>query len=333
MATDPVSQLATVQEVKEAHEEELLRLPNVVGVGVGRKVSKGKERDELAVVVYVRRKYAESSLNKRDTVPKSLTAQAQVSVPPTAGILEADTLKLDGKSVPTDVKEVGDVVAQAYTARLRPAQPGYSVGHYKITAGTFGCLVRDACRPCRSYILSNNHVLANSNAASIGDPILQPGTYDGGAHPTDTIARLTRFVPIYFGSPERYNLVDAAIATPLDVRLVMGSIVGIGIPKGTREAEVDMRVVKSGRTTQTTTGKVIDVNATIAVGYGSSGIAYFRNQILTSNMSQGGDSGSLLLSADDQRAVGLLFAGSSEITVHNHIKNVELALGIEILSA
>jgi hypothetical protein len=29
--------------------------------------------------------------------------------------------------------------------------------------------------PTKFYLLSNNHVLANSNNAMIGDPILQPG--------------------------------------------------------------------------------------------------------------------------------------------------------------
>ena len=333
MANEPDTQLARVQEVKDMHEDSLLSLPNVVGVGIGQKVKGSKEQTDLAVVIYVKRKYATSSLNKSDTVPKTLSALDEVTIPPTAGIPEADTLKLDGASVQTDVKEIGEIVAQAYTARLRPAQPGYSLGHYQITAGTFGCLVTDACSPCRSYILSNNHVLANSNAASIGDPILQPGAYDGGVYPADRIARLARFVPIYFGADERYNLVDAALASPLDSRLVMPSIVGIGVPKGTREATVGMKVIKSGRTTQTTTGKVIDTNATVAVNFGSSGVAYFRNQIITDAMSQGGDSGSLLLSAEDQNAVGLLFAGSSEVTIHNHIKNVELALGVNVLTA
>jgi hypothetical protein len=44
--------------------------------------------------------------------------------------------------------------------RMRPAQGGVSIGHYKITAGTLGCLVRDG--KGGTYILSNNHVLANS---------------------------------------------------------------------------------------------------------------------------------------------------------------------------
>jgi hypothetical protein len=32
-------------------------------------------------------------------------------------------------------------------------------------------------------------------------------------------------------------------------------------------------------------------------------------------------------------AVGLLFAGSSHITIHNHIANVEAALGVRPLTA
>jgi hypothetical protein len=325
--------LAVLQEIKEQHESELLSLPNVVGVGIGEKVSDDKKTGDMAVVVYVQRKYAPSSLNKRDTVPKTLEALTSVTIPPTPGQPDTSELELSGAKVVTDVKEIGEIFAQAYTARLRPAQPGYSMGHFQITAGTFGAVVRDSCKPCQSYMLSNNHVFANSNAAAFGDPILQPGAFDGGTFPADVVARLTRFVPIFFGSPDRYNLVDAAIATPLDSRLMMASIVGIGIPKGTREAEVGMKVTKSGRTTQTTTGEVIDANATVAVNFGASGIAYFRHQVITTNMSQGGDSGSLLLSAEDQRAVGLLFAGSSVVTIHNHIKNVELALGIEVVTA
>jgi len=325
-------ELARVQEVKETHEAELLGLPNVVGVGVGYKQTEDETSDTLAVIVYVRRKYAATSLRKNELVPTELSAATSIEVPPLPDGKGVTTEAAGGGSVVTDVKEVGEIQALAYNARVRPAVPGYSLGHYAITAGTFGCLVRDACAPCRTYVLSNNHVLANSNAASPGDPILQPGAFDGGTHPQDTIARLLRFVPIHFGSPDRHNLVDAAVATPLDARLVIASIVALGIPTGTVEASLGLDVVKSGRTTQTTAGRVIDVNATVAVNFGV-GVAYFRHQILTTAMSQGGDSGSLLMSRSERQATGLLFAGSSAITVHNHIKNVETALGVSIVTA
>ena len=326
------AQIAALQEIKKAREEELLRLPGVQGVGIGYKEVGGQETGDLAVVVYVDKKVARRALGDA-AVPRALSLTISAATVPTATRGSGPTTPLEVTlDAQTDVKEVGVIEAQIYSARLRPAKPGYSVGHYKITAGTFGALVRDVCSPCRVHILSNNHVLANSNAAAIGDPVLQPGAYDGGTLPGDTVAHLARFVPISLGDPDRYNLVDCALATPTDLRLVTASIAGQGIPRGTVEATLNMAVTKSGRTTQTTTGKVIDVNATVAVNYGV-GVAYFRNQIITTAMSQGGDSGSLLLSEADQKATGLLFAGSSQITIHNHIHNVLMALGVELVTA
>ena len=301
-------QMAKAQEVKEANEEKILALPNVLGVGIGYKEIGGKETTELCIKVYVEKKLPQKELSAEEIVAETV-----------------DKIK-------TDVQEVGLIEALPYKNGIRPARPGYSIGHYKITAGTFGCLVRDTCYPCRIHILSNNHVLANSNVVNIGNPILQPGRADGGTYPADMIARLSRFIPIRFNNPALYNLVDAAIAQPADHRNVIASVVALGIPKGTVEAILGMSVVKSGRTTQTTAGKVIGVDVTVSVGYGGGRVAHFRNQVLTTNMSQGGDSGSLLMRRADQKATGLLFAGSSKVTVHNNIANVLIALGVEIVT-
>jgi len=92
-------------------------------------------------------------------------------------------------------------------------------------------------------------------------------------------------------------------------------------------------VLNIGRTTQISVGRVIATNATVAVNYGALfGAAVFRHQILTTAMSAGGDSGSLLMKAD-LSAVGLLFAGSPFITIHNHIADVEVALGVRPVTA
>ena len=302
------AQLTKIATTQAAHEEEILQLKNVMGVGIGAKTTGGKETKEICIQVYVKKKLAKKSLQKKDIVSPTF----------------------DG--VKTDVIEVGEIEAQAYTARLRPIQPGYSIGHHKITAGTFGCLVKDTC--CNGiYILSNNHVLANSNMASRNDPILQPGRYDNGSYPEDVIARLYKFIPIHFNDSKNYNLVDAALARPTDIRNVMASIVTLGIPKGVEEALLGMEVVKSGRTTETTTGNVTGVNVSVKVSYGPGKMAYFRNQILTSAMSKGGDSGSLLLSKKDRKAVGLLFAGSSAVTIHNNISNVLMAFNVHPITA
>ncbi len=297
--------LAKIAELREAAEEEVIQYPNVVGVGIGFKTVGGQVTDKISIKVYVEKKVPQAEL------------AAEVVIP------------VDYKGVPLDVEEVGIIEAQKFNIRIRPVRPGYSIGHYRITAGTFGCLVKDSC--CSGiYILSNNHVLANSNVAKIGDPILQPGRYDGGKLPDDLIATLERFVRINFGDRERYNLADAAIAEPIETRLVRADIVNIGIPTGSAEAALDMDVMKSGRTTQTTKGKVIGTDVSIAVSYGGGRVAYFRDQILTTNMSAGGDSGSLLLNTNKE-AVGLLFAGSSRVTIHNKIKNVLMDLGVDLI--
>src|SRR3546814_2187586 len=49
----------------------------------------------------------------------------------------------------------------------------------------------------------------------MGDAVLQPGTADGGADPTDRIATLARFVEIGFAADSE-NRVDGAIAAPVE---------------------------------------------------------------------------------------------------------------------
>ena len=331
---------AEVGRVKELHVEAILEKPNVIGVGMGYKVTRNRRTDELSVVVLVRQKLPEAGLRPDDMVSRDL----------------------DG--VATDVIEVGDVRAlQARTDRWRPAPGGVSIGHYQVTAGTFGTEVRDAATGDR-LILSNNHVLANSNEASPGDAILQPGTADGGQVETDTIAQLKRFCPIEFstsppvcsiatgvadlanllarlvGSSHRLrafqsrplatNLADAAVARPLNDDDVLDEILEIGVVSGTRPATLGMAVRESGRTTELTEGEITVLNATVDVSYGVGRTARFEDQIVTGPMSQGGDSGSLLVAGDSLEAVGLLFAGSDQTTIHNPIQAVLDCLAVTI---
>jgi hypothetical protein len=221
---------------------------------------------------------------------------------------------------------------QLLRTRVRPAEGGYSVGHYRITAGTIATCVYDTAAfpgiPPRFYILSNNHVLANSNNASVGDPILQPGPFDGGSYPNDVIARLSRWVTIRFDGSD--NLVDAALAEgPFE--WLDREIYWIGYTQGVRNnwPAIGEILQKTGRTTNWTTGRVIAINAIVNVNYGGGQVARFVGQILTENLSAGGDSGSLVLDLN-RNAIGLLFAGSSSVTVLNHIFYVQQLLGIRV---
>ena len=87
---------------------------------------------------------------------------------------------------------------------------------------------------------------------------------------------------------------------------------------------------KTGRTTNYTTGRITATNATIDVNFGNGRIARFRDQILTTPMSAGGDSGSIVADRENY-AVGLLFAGSPQVTILNHIQHVRALLRIEIV--
>ncbi|MFW6306369.1 MAG: hypothetical protein ACOC1N_03175, partial [Bacillota bacterium] len=102
----------------------------------------------------------------------------------------------------------------------------------------------------------------------------------------------------------------------------------IGKVNGTGEAEVDMKVQKSGRTSGYTTGKVVAVNTTVTVNISENETATFEDQFVTTPISKAGDSGSLVLDMNNN-VVGLLFAGSEKATVCNRIENVMKELSIE----
>jgi hypothetical protein len=131
-------------------------------------------------------------------------------------------------------------------------------------------------------------------------------------------------------NPQAVNLVDAAVGRPLNEADVLDEILEIGVVQGTLEAALGLPVRKSGRTTELTTGQITLLNATVDVSYGPGRTARFENQLVAGAMSQGGDSGSLLVAADELKAVGLLFAGSDQTTIFNPIQAVLDCLKVDI---
>ena len=90
------------------------------------------------------------------------------------------------------------------------------------------------------------------------------------------------------------------------------------------------QVRKSGRTTGLTSGDITVLDATISVSYGTGRTATFENQIVTAPISEGGDSGSLVVAAGELKAVGLLFAGSQQSTIVNPIQEVLDCLDVSL---
>ena len=329
-----------IHRLKRKHEKNLMKMDNVVGIGVGYKIVGGETTQDPAILVLVKEKVPDKQLLSRHRVPKTLN------------------------EVPTDVVEVGEVkLLGMKIERERPAKPGMSIGHYKISAGTFGALVKDQTTG-EPLILSNNHVLANATdgydgRANIGDAILQPGAHDGGTS-EDVIATLERFIPIvkntsssrcpiarrvekgfnnilkivktdyeisFIKKNSPQNLIDAAVAKPINPQDVAADVVGLGDIKGISEVSIGDTVTKSGRTSGITSNKIkaLDVMLNVVLGPGEE--ATFYDQILTGPMGQPGDSGSIILNTD-MKAVGLLFAGSDKATIINPISIVTKLLKI-----
>jgi virginiamycin B lyase len=182
------------------------------------------------------------------------------------------------------------------------------------SSGTLGSLVHDSSGA--TYILSNNHVLARSNAASIGEAIIQTGYVDtpycSGAG-TITVANLSQFEFLNFGTG--YNIMDAAIAQTVAGQVYAnGTILGIGtLSKTTVTPSVGMLVTKAGRTTGLTHGAIDLANVTATIRYDSQ-VAKFIHQFMVipdTTFCEAGDSGSLVVNrpqTGSPKAVGLLFA-------------------------
>lgn len=293
---------------------------NIIGLGIGAKVTAGTVLSgQDAVRVYVRVKMPRNQIQENHIVPQRFG------------------------TLPTDVVEVGNVtVFQSLQTwqrfgRHRPISCGVSVGHPNVTAGTLGCLVE---KNGSHYILSNNHVLADSNAAQVGDRIIQPGAADGGVPPNDEIATLEPCKSIDFtGQP---NEIDAAIAkVGTDTQQVVEpEIIDIGKPgRNPKTAQLYQSVRKHGRTTGHTVGVVMDISANLWVSYrvgNRNQSAWFEDQIAIQGVgaapfSQPGDSGSLIVDAVDLEPVALLFAGGSMLTFANPIDKVLNHYGVTVL--
>jgi len=309
---------------------DLFSYPNVVLVGRGHKIVKGTDTKREAIVVGVTQKIPIVRLKVGQVIPSMF----------------------DGKV--TDVIEVGEIKALR-TGKYRPCPGGVSIGHYLVTAGTFGATVK---KQGKRVILSNAHVLNNVNSGQVGDPVYQPGVYDGGT-PMNRIGSVLMSVPVRFSGEStcpfagliasilnglaklfhrktrmipwvsEENKVDCAIALPDSDGIILDEILEIGKPTGYDIVDIGDRVKKSGRTTGLTYGTVLVMDARVTVDYGSDGKAIFVDQIITDMKSAGGDSGSAVLD-DEDSIIGLLFAGSDTVTIVNKIDNVIEALELDV---
>ena len=219
----------------------------------------------------------------------------------------------------------------------------------KCCSGTLGSLL---VRNGTKYVLSNNHVFAKSDFASIGDAIDQPGLVDASspcvASTTTTVANLSEFYNLQTGSLPK---VDAAMAQIVNGSvdasgniLLLGGTQTNGVPDpappaagaGLSPAQAQGTphnglVAKVGRTTGLTCASILAVNVATSITYAQncdgSGTTFPVNfagmvQVTGGQFGAPGDSGSLIVTQDTAEAVALLVGGNDQDTLGNAITDV-----------
>ena len=302
--------LPEVIELERRHRR-WVRSQSVVGFGVGHRQVGGNLTRDLALRVYVRKKKPAS--------------RCRIKVPSTIQVPGLG--KLD-----TDVIELGTLRLLAdRTHKIRPAPGGCAIG-WGLTTGTMGLVLQKNGQP-GLYLLSNSHVIANSGLLDVGDPVYQPAPVHGSVE-RSPLASLAESVPLLFSRQGWPNKVDAAIARLVRSNAGSKAIMGIGEVRSLGVPKRGMTVRKSGYATDLTYGQIIDIHFRGAPedyptdNYGSIGRAGFKDQILVTRFSAKGDSGSLVVD-EDNRAIGLLFAGSDKGSVCNKISNVFQLLDLD----
>ncbi len=207
-------------------------------------------------------------------------------------------------------------------------------------SGTLGSLLEGSDGV--QYLLSNNHVLARSDHASVGDRIIQPGLIDANCTPngepgsqTTVVGSLTGWLSLKSAETNA----DAAIAqvaagavSPTGDILELGprqpdgtlaaAAPGVSSSGGKGEtASLQMKVAKSGRTTGLTCAAISALDLDVSVDYFSDCAETkpyltktYTNQLAISGneFSDAGDSGSLVVDTGDAEPVGLFFAGGTD---------------------
>lgn len=296
--------LRRLREAKTRFGRDLLELPSVHGIGIGRKRVNGQKTDNLAIIVHVYNKVPEHRLEPSERIPAKLRF--------------VSTREGREISVLTDVREVApprpEVECGAcradFESKTRPTPGGYSIGLVDEAGGTLGGWVWDDLND-EIVLICNEHVLGSDT----GTTVIQPSALDGGASPADNLAEVVRA-----------GTLDVAIARPddaddlqIEIECSTPAVYEIA------DAEIDTEVEKVGQTTGLTCG-IVDLIDYDSSWYGS------RNDLWIdgdgSDFSMGGDSGSLYVERQHpdghswKRIVGIHWGGSGNDGVGHPIRAV-----------
>jgi endonuclease G len=306
--------LAALRRFIRTKGEDYLRDPNVSSIGIGYKVTDGRQTPEVSVQFTVKEKHS---------APEALEAIKTTPLP--------ESITVDGVTVPTDVIErryepafrvVSEPAPADRKVRIDPIIPGASVGHVRVSAGTIGGIVYDRADGT-PYVLSNWHVLHGPTGA-LGDDVVQPGPRDDNRTDRNRLGRLVRSHLGIAG--------DCAVASIEDREFDPALLDLEVVPEQLGKPELGDTVVKSGRTTGVTHGVVRRTDTIVKINYGGTvgdrNIGCFEigpdpdRPALAGEISRGGDSGALWMFTEAGRPLpvvaGLHFGGEADASSDEH---------------
>jgi hypothetical protein len=273
---------------------DIFKDPNIVGLGIAEKMTKGKRIGQLTLRFYVKKKKAGKSL------------RSQKMIPPVISIG-------NGKAIFTDVYEMKSRFRALVNKQQSPVESGFSVGiRTDVRAGTVGAVVSFNGD---SYILSNAHVLRGT----VGKTTISYPAKEDNDDQANPVGVLQHIVPLKSSG----NRADAALA-----KINTGIVSIPTIPGASGVAAKDMRVIGTGRTTGTIRGVVrcTDFDGEVDV-FGK--ILDFEDQVVCEGHADDGDSGALIREEGTGKILGLLFAASDDEFVFTPIATVREELGVD----
>jgi len=310
----------SIYKVIQTHKSDLISRNKVRRTAIGYKIKDGRITDEVGILVFVRSKPSIQTLldQKIEPLPKEIEGYKTDVINVPLGFIPRISRLLAATVLPDDL-------------RYRPFSGGCAIinARGEPATGTLGIIVRKS-NSDKLYAITNNHVGANEDvegldppAATKGDPITQPGAHGGGHDPEDTIALLdswNRMKPIAPSSENHYDFSMSKITTEALAFAKPYEVMEIGSVKGVNEINLGDLVLKRGRTTRKTLGRVVAVAVETSVEYGAIP-CNFVDQVAIVGVpesvpfSLGGDSGSVIISKQKDPTThahvvqALLFAG------------------------
>lgn len=314
MSDDPT--YPKLKEILVAKRDDLLRMPSVNAICISYKRVNEKWTKELGITFHVSKKKKESELSAEEVLPKQLQGF------PT-DVIELEVVEPKGFQMKDDGLEDAQLVTtdSEVSKNVSTLRGGDSIGpRTGQTTGTLGYFFKDSKN--QRGVITSAHVVPKK-----GNIMISPSVAHGGNPNTDVIGKNTIKVITQHTDGAFVQLDDQT--TSITYALKDGTTVP-GYASASLNDNVYYWGAESGKVNGVVTG--LNWSGTFPSGY------KFVDQIQIKSTGQGGDSGSLLVRASDNKALGVLMAtlrdpstGVIDGTVHNPINYFQSDLGITLV--